>query len=77
MTRILVDSSSDYGRKEIKEKNLEFIPIHIAIGETDYIDGVDFEKDEFYEILQRESEFPKTSHRPLRRHSWKFLRTRR
>lgn len=61
MTRILVDSSSDYGRKEIKEKNLEFIPIHIAIGETDYIDGVDFEKDEFYEILQGESEFPKTS----------------
>lgn len=61
MTRILVDSSSDYGRKEIKEKNLEFIPIHITIGEKDYIDGVDFEKDEFYEILQGGSEFPKTS----------------
>ena len=44
MTRILVDSSSDYGMKEIKEKNLEFVPIHITIGEKDYIDGVDFEK---------------------------------
>lgn len=61
MTRILVDSSSDYGMKEIKEKNLEFVPIHITIGEKDYIDGVDFEKDEFYEILRSGSEFPKTS----------------
>ena len=61
MTRILVDSSSDYGMKEIKEKNLEFVPIHITIGEKDYIDGVDFEKDEFYEILHSGSEFPKTS----------------
>lgn len=61
MIRILVDSSSDYEVREIKEKNLEFIPIHITIGEKDYIDGVDFEKDEFYELLQGGSEFPKTS----------------
>ena len=67
MTRILVDSSSDYGMKEIKEKNLEFVPIHITIGEKDYIDGVDFEKDEFYEIL----------HSPRRRHSWRSSRTQR
>ena len=70
MTRILVDSSSDYGMKEIKEKNLEFVPIHITIGEKDYIDGVDFEKDEFYEILHSGSEFPK-------RHSWRSSRTQR
>lgn len=61
MIRILVDSSSDYEVRQIREKNLEFIPIHITIGEKDYIDGIDFEKNTFYELLQSGSEFPKTS----------------
>lgn len=61
MIKILVDSSSDYEIKEIKEKGLEFIPISITIGEKDYSDGVDFEKNQFYELLKNSSDFPKTS----------------
>jgi DegV family protein with EDD domain len=61
MIKILVDSSSDYGIQEIKEKKLEFVPISITIGEKSYADGVDFEKDTFYEILTESSTFPKTS----------------
>lgn len=61
MIKILVDSSSDYEMKEIKEKNFEFVPIQITIGEKNYIDGVSLQKNEFYEILENSGEFPKTS----------------
>ena len=61
MTKILVDSASDYGIKEIHKRNLEFVPISITIGENNYTDGVDFEKDEFYELLVSGCDFPKTS----------------
>lgn len=61
MIKILVDSSSDYELKEIREKNFEFVPIHITIGNEDYIDGISMGKDEFYEILENSGDFPKTS----------------
>lgn len=61
MIRILVDSSSDYTVDEIRQKGLELIPISIAIGEKSYVDGFDMGRDEFYEILQSSSDFPKTS----------------
>lgn len=61
MIKILVDSSSDYGMQEIKEKGFEFVPISITIGEKNYMDGLDFEKDEFYKILKESDTFPKTS----------------
>ncbi|MCI8505647.1 MAG: DegV family protein [Lachnospiraceae bacterium] len=61
MIRILVDSSSDYKMEEIREKGLELVPITITIGETDYIDGKNLGRDEFYEILKETGEFPKTS----------------
>lgn len=61
MIKILVDSSSDYELKEIKEKNFEFVPIHITLGNEDYIDGISMGKDEFYEILENSGGFPKTS----------------
>ena len=61
MIKILVDSSSDYELKEIKEKNFEFVPIHITLGNADYIDGISLDKNEFYEILEESGDFPKTS----------------
>lgn len=61
MIKILVDSSSDYELNEIHEKNFEFVPIHITLGSTDYIDGISVQKDEFYEILKESGDFPQTS----------------
>ena len=51
MIRIVVDSSSDYQTEEIREKNLDLVPIAITIGEKQYVDGVDLERNQFYEIL--------------------------
>lgn len=61
MIRFLVDTSSDYTVKEIKEKGMELVPLHITIGEADYRDGYDLSKDRFYELLTSSEEFPKTS----------------
>ena len=61
MIRIVVDSSSDYQIDEIREKKLDLVPIAITIGEKQYVDGVDLERNRFYEILEETGEFPKTS----------------
>lgn len=61
MIRILVDASSDYSRGEAEKNGIELIPIKITIGETEYIEGVNLERNEFYEILVESGEFPKTS----------------
>lgn len=61
MIRILVDSASDYQMEEIQTKGLLLVPITITIGETGYIDGKNLGRDEFYEILSRTGEFPKTA----------------
>lgn len=61
MIQILVDSSSDYSLSEIKEKNMEFVPISITIGADNYIEGQNLTRNEFYEILKSSEEFPMTS----------------
>lgn len=61
MIRILVDSSSDYQTEELKEKDIDLVSIKITIGEKSYIDGVDLNRDDFYRILEKTGEFPKTS----------------
>lgn len=61
MIRIVVDSSSDYQMEEIREKNLDLVPITITIGEKQYVDGVDLDRNRFYELLKETGEFPRTS----------------
>ncbi|MGN1147977.1 MAG: DegV family protein [Lachnospiraceae bacterium] len=61
MIRIIVDSSADYALKELKEKNIELIPISIAIEEQSYTDGIDLDRNELYGIIEKSGEFPKTS----------------
>lgn len=61
MIRILVDSSADYTAEALKEANIEFVPIGVTIDGKDYLDGVDLEKDQFYELLTNSNDFPKTS----------------
>ncbi|MBR4073237.1 MAG: DegV family protein [Clostridia bacterium] len=59
MIRILVDSSADIDTKNRKEISL--IPLTVTIGGRDYLDGVDLDKNEFYDLLVGGNEFPKTS----------------
>lgn len=61
MIRIIVDSSADYQAKELQAQNIELVPITVTIGDRSYLDGIDLERDTFYEILTESGQFPKTS----------------
>ncbi len=61
MIRIIVDSSADYQAKELQAQNIELVPITVTIGDRSYLDGIDLERDTFYEILKESGQFPKTS----------------
>lgn len=61
MIRILVDSAADYNIEDAKQRGIELISIKINIGDKEYIEGKNLERDEFYKILIESGEFPKTS----------------
>lgn len=61
MIRIIVDSSSDYQLEELKQKNMELVPISITMGDQSYLDGIDLNRDDFYKMLTETTDFPKTS----------------
>ena len=61
MVRILVDSSSDIEIDEIRQKGYLFVPVTITIGENSYVDGVDLERNAFFEMLTQGCDFPKTA----------------
>lgn len=61
MIRILVDSAADFSKKEIEEKGIHLVPLQVNFQEEQYLDGVNLERDEFYEKLVHGKDFPKTS----------------
>lgn len=61
MIRILVDTSADLTAEELKELNIEFVPITVTINGENYRDGIDITKDEFYNLLTSTEEFPMTA----------------
>ena len=61
MIRLVVDSSADLLAEELKEKNIELVPLNIALAGETYQDGVTLERNQFYEILTGQEDFPKTS----------------
>ena len=61
MIHILVDSAADFSKKEIEEKGIHLVPLQVSFQEEQYLDGVNLERDEFYEKLVHGKIFPKTS----------------
>lgn len=61
MIRIIVDSSSDFTLKEANELNFGFVPLQIELDGNTYEDGITFEKNAYYKLLESTSSFPKTS----------------
>ncbi len=59
--KILTDSAADYEQCNIKEKNIDVIPIPIDFGGKQYLDGVDLSKDEFFNMLESSDAFGKTA----------------
>lgn len=61
MVKIMVDSASDMTKELCTEKGMEFIPIAVQLGEEEYLDGVNLNRDYFYEFLTKGEAFPQTS----------------
>lgn len=57
MIRILVDSASDL----TNDSDVYFVPLQVQINGHDYHDGVDIDRDTFYDLLINSPQFPKTS----------------
>lgn len=57
--RIITDSASDIANNT--REDLTILPLSIFFGETEYLDGVNLSKREFYEKLITSDELPKTS----------------
>lgn len=61
MIRILLDGASDYPLEELQNHGLELVNMTVTMNGKDYIEGENLKKDEFYEILETTTLFPKTS----------------
>lgn len=61
MIRIVTDSAADMEKEELEKYSVVSVPLSVSFGHRSYFDGVDLNKDRFYELLQSEKEFPKTS----------------
>ena len=61
MVKVLIDSSSDFSLKECEERGLLMVSLSVSMNDKHFRDGRDITKDEFYELLLKSSEFPKTA----------------
>ena len=57
--RIIVDSSTDV--RESYRGKIQFVPLTVRFGETEYYDGMNLSKKEFYEKLVESDALPTTS----------------
>ena len=58
---IASDSTSDLGDELIAEYGVKILPLGVALGETQYTDGVDITPDFIYENYEKTGQLPKTS----------------
>lgn len=58
---LLTDSTCDLSQEIIDHYQINVVPINLNFGERHYLDKVTIEPEQFYELLETEAEFPKTS----------------
>ena len=61
MVRIITDSAADFEPQELQRLNIDLIPLIVRFGETEYEDGRDLSKVDFYDKLLHSDVFPLTS----------------
>ena len=60
MVRIITDSAADLEPQEYEKSKVFCIPLRVAFGDAEYLEGRELSKARFYELLAGEN-FPKTS----------------
>ena len=61
MVIIATDSAADFEVKELKEMNIEYFPNTVSFGNDSYLENIDISKEQFFERLKTDDNFPKTS----------------
>ncbi len=61
MIRIVADSTCDLSRELIAKYNIQIAPLHIFLGEKEFLDGIDITPDEIYIWADANEDTPKTS----------------
>ena len=61
MVKIISDSTCDLTKKILEEYNISILPLHVILGENDFLDGVTVTPDEIYEWADANKTTPKTS----------------
>lgn len=61
MIRIVADSTCDLSKELIEEYDISIVPLHIVLGEKEYLDGKEISPDEIYDWADAKEDTPKTS----------------
>ncbi|MBR5798423.1 MAG: DegV family protein [Lachnospiraceae bacterium] len=61
MTKIIADSTCDLSKELIEKYDVEILPLHILLGEKEYLDGVNISPAEIFAWSDENKQTPKTS----------------
>lgn len=61
MIKIVADSTCDLSKELLEKYNIQIAPLHILLGEKEYLDGVSITPDEIYAWADANNDTPKTS----------------
>ena len=61
MVKIISDSTCDLSEELVKKYEVDIIPLHIVLGEEEYLDGKSITPDEIYQWSDENKATPKTS----------------
>lgn len=59
--RLIVDSASDYTKREAEREGMVFLPMSVSFDGVAYRDGENLDKDTFFHLLVDEGKYPTTS----------------
>ena len=61
MVIIATDSAADFEMPELQKMNVTYLPMSVSFGEDNYLENISISKEEFFERLKTDENFPKTS----------------
>ena len=50
--KLICDSMADLTKEQIEKYDIEVLPLTVILEDKEYKDGIDFNLDEFYELLK-------------------------
>ena len=58
--KLICDSMADLTKEQIEKYDIEVLPLTVILEDKEYKDGIDFNLDEFYELLKNKQDYEKT-----------------